>query len=52
MRTPCPKCACGEARAVPYLWFEVPLALLLAGPYCCRYCGSRFIRFFGLSGRG
>jgi hypothetical protein len=53
MHTHCPNCACGEARRSACRWFELPLLLLLIGPYRCRFCGTRFLRFFGLAwGRG
>jgi hypothetical protein len=53
MHTHCQRCACCEARGVPYRWFEIPLLLVLIGPYRCGYCGTRSLRFFGLAwGRG
>lgn len=49
MHIHCPNYACGEARSVPRRWFELPLLLLLIGPYRCHSCGTRFLRFFGLA---
>jgi hypothetical protein len=45
----CPHCDSPRVHPEPCRWYERLLALLLLHPFRCRRCGTRFLRFAGIT---
>lgn len=44
--TACPYCASTKVYKPPFRWLDLLATVLLLGPYKCRVCRVRFLRFW------
>lgn len=49
MKTNCPQCNSYRVRPEQYRWYEAVLALVFLRPFRCSRCGTRFLRFAGVT---